>query len=548
MKIAKRVIVGAVAAALALSFAACTGSDPTPPPPVDSTDAPPAGGGAISIRGCTPQEGLIGGNTQEVCGGHVLDAITARLIHYDPKTAEPILDIAKSIDTNEDATVFVVHLKEGVKFSDGTEVKAHNFVDAWNHAVYSPNGMSQVEFFEPIAGFDDLKCEEDGCTPAADKMSGLTIQNDYQFTITTSTPTSNLVVRLGYTAFNPEPDAFFTGDKEAFGKAPVGAGPYMVTSYTTDNIKLERNPNYVGDWAGHVDEINYRIYNDMNAAYADVLANNLDYIDQVPSDQMINNQWVSDLGADRTSTTPAGTIQTATFMPNDKQLAGNVALRRAIGQAIDRDTITEQIFAGARKPMTGWISPSVDGYKEGQCGDACIYNPEKAKADYAASGGYKGVFMLSVNGDGGHAPWAQAVCNSLKNTLGMECEVNITPDFKTLLDQAKAGELEGMIRSGWAMDYPSIENYLTPMFAKGAASNYSKYDNPAFEKLLKDAAAAPSLAEANALYQQAEALFVESLPSVPLWFYTTNSAWSNKVDNVLTTPFGYLDYTSITVK
>jgi len=534
MKITKRVIVGAVCAALALSFTACSGGGAT--------------GGTISVRGCTPQEGLIGGTTQEVCGGHVLDAVTARLIHYDPKTGDPVMDIATSIDVNADATVFTVHMKKGYLFSDGTEVKAHNFVDAWNYMSYTPNGMSQATFYQPIAGWDDLQCTGDGCTPASDKMSGLAVIDDYTFTITTSSPTSNLVVRLGYTAFNPEPDAFFSGDKTAFGKMPIGAGPYKVTANTSTDITMERRTDYSGKWAGHVDTIDYRIYNDMNAAYADVLANQLDYIDQVPSDAMINNQWVTDLGADQTSTTPAGTIQTATFMPNDPQLAGNVQLRKAIGEAIDRDTITQQIFAGARKPMTGWVSPIINGYKPNQCGDACVFNPDKAKADYAASGGYTGPFYLSVNGDGGHDPWAKAVCNSLNQVLGMNCLVNDTPDFKTLLDQAKAGELTGMIRSGWAMDYPSIENYLTPMFAKGAASNYSQYDNPAFEDLLKQAAAAPTLDKANALYQQAEAMFAVDLPSIPLWYYTTNSAWSNRVANVITTPFGYLDYSSITVK
>ena len=62
-------------------------------------------------------------------------------------------------------------------------------------------------------------------------------------------------------------------------------------------------------------------------------------------------------------------------------------------------------------------------------------------------------------------------------------------------------ELKGIFRAGWQADYPSIENYLTPLYSKGAfppGSNWVLYDNPEFEKLLAQAAEAPTPDEANA--------------------------------------------------
>ncbi len=73
----------------------------------------------ISVRGCTPENPLIGTTTNEVCGGNVLDAITAKLVHYNSDTAAPELDIAESIETS-DATNFTVKLKANYKFHDGT--------------------------------------------------------------------------------------------------------------------------------------------------------------------------------------------------------------------------------------------------------------------------------------------------------------------------------------------------------------------------------------------------------------------------------------------
>ncbi|MEL4505067.1 ABC transporter substrate-binding protein [Luteococcus sp. H138] len=512
------------------------------------TDAP-KDGGSIIVRGCTPENPLIGSNTTEVCGGNVLDAVTAKLVRYNSDTAAPEMDLAESIETT-DNKVFTVKLKPGRKFSDGSAVKASNFVDAWNYAAYAPNGQQNGYFLEPVAGFADLQCPDEQCKtkPKTDKLSGLKVVDETSFTITTTEPVSNLPVRLGYTAFVPQPDAFFTDPKSAeFGKMPVGAGAFKITSNTATEIVLEKNPEYTGDYKAHVDKVTYRIYNDAAAAYTELQADQLDFTDIIPSDQLAGDQWKTQLGEDRTTVRESGVHQTLTFTPGDEQLK-NVEMRKAISQAIDRKTITEKVFNGTRQPATGWVSPVVDGFKDGACGDVCTFDKDAAKKAYDAAGGYKGVFQISVNGDGGHKLWADAVCNQLKENLGLNCQVNTTPDFKTLRTQIKAGELKGTHRSGWKMDYPSIENFLTPLYTKNAASNDAKYDNPDFDKKLVEAAAAKTPEEANKLYQEAEAMLAKDLPVIPLWSAATPAAWSTKVTNVKVTPFGTLDMSAISVK
>ncbi len=159
----------------------------------------------ITIRGCTPQNPLLPGSTSEVCGGNVLDAVLAKLVHYNSDTAAPEMDIAESIETDDNLT-FTVKLKPGHKFHDGTDVKAKNFVDAWNYEAYFPNGQPQSYFFAPIEGYGDLQPDRRRVrrrSPKTDKMSGLAVVDDTTFTIKTAEPVSNLAVRLGYTAFAP---------------------------------------------------------------------------------------------------------------------------------------------------------------------------------------------------------------------------------------------------------------------------------------------------------------------------------------------------------
>ncbi len=527
-------------------LAACGGDD-------DGDNEGGSAGGEIVVRGCNPENPLVPGNTAETCGGDVLDVTTAKLIYYDTEDAAPQMDIAESIET-EDNQNFTVTIKPDYKFSDGTPVTADSFVKAWNYTAYGPNAFQGSYFFEPIEGFADVQCTgddpEDPCKggkPAAETMSGLEVVDETTFTIKTTGQVSNLPVRLGYTAFAPMPEAFFE-DPAAYEQAPVSAGPYMVESQTPNReIVLVKNPEYGGEYAGNVDKITFKIYTDDAAAYADLQAGNIDVTDTIPTDNLTDDAWLTDL-QDRGESREVGVIQWIAMNPEVDPRLADPDLHKAISMAIDRDTITEQIFAGTRTPATGWVSPVVDGYLADQCGEACVYDPEAAKELWDSAGGIEGDLTLTFNADSDHAPWVEAACNSIRQALDVECKPTPLVDFDTFLGQIDAREVEGLFRGGWQMDYPSIENFLVPLYSKGAASNYEDYDNPKFEQLNRDAAAAETLEEANALYQQAEAELAKDMPTIPLWYTAEQVGWSDRVENVHMNAFGVPVYADITLK
>ena len=123
---------------VALLAAACGGGDGDT---TTSSSAAGKTGGTATVRGCNPQNPLIPSNTTEICGGNVLDAVTAKLVNYNPENAAPENEIAESIETTDNMN-FTITLKKGCKFHDGTEVKAKNFVDAWNCGAYGPNAQA----------------------------------------------------------------------------------------------------------------------------------------------------------------------------------------------------------------------------------------------------------------------------------------------------------------------------------------------------------------------------------------------------------------------
>jgi oligopeptide transport system substrate-binding protein len=530
---------------LALVATACGGGGAPEPGAED-----PAGqaGGEVVVAGCTPENPLIPGNTSEACGGDIIDAMTSKLVRYNTENAAPENDIAESIETT-DNKLFTVKLKP-YKFHDGTDVKAKNFVDAWNFTAYAPNGQAGSYFYAPVAGYADVQCPDVDCKekPKAKTMSGLKVVDDMTFTIQTTEPVSNLPVRLGYSSFAPLPDSFFT-DQKAFEAKPIGAGPFKMDTKSNTEFVFSKFADFSGATKANADKLTFRIYQDPAAAYADAVAGSLDYIDEsnIPQDQFIGDAYQTDF-PDRNSQREAGRISWINFSPNDPQLKDNPDLRKAISRAIDRDLITKQIWNNTVTPATGWVSPVVDGYKAGACGDSCTFDAAAAKTAFEAAGGYKGTLTMTYNADAPNKAWSEAVCNSIKNTLGIECTAVPTVDFATYNKKIDANEIKGIFRSSWQMDYPSIENFLVPIYAKGADSNWTHYDSPEFTKLTTEAAAAKSADEANALYQQAEDLLAKDFTTAPLWYPKTTAVWSEKVTDVKINAFGVLDFVAIKVK
>ncbi|MGO7984168.1 hypothetical protein ACC691_40750, partial [Rhizobium johnstonii] len=80
---------------------------------------------------------------------------------------------------------------------------------------------------------------------------------------------------------------------------------------------------------------------------------------------------------------------------------------------------------------------------------------------------------------------------------------------------------------GWQGDYPSLYNWLGPIFGTDAGSNDGDYSNPDFDKLLKEGLSADDADAGIKKFQDAEAILFQDLPAIPLWNYTVNGAWAD---------------------
>jgi oligopeptide transport system substrate-binding protein len=543
------IVTGAVAVTAALLLSACSGSDDN----ADSGTGGTSSGGPLTIYNSKPENSLIPANTNEQGGYNVVQAVTRGLVTYNPKTAAPELSMAESITPNKDNTVWTVKLKAGQKFQDDTPVTAESFVKAWNYGAYGPNGALNNYFFAPFEGYGDLNTEDpdgDGPkkapTPKSKELSGLKVVSDTEFTAKLSAPSSVFEVMIGYHVFAPLPESFFA-DPEAYGKKPIGNGPFQVVSGDPDTgFTLKKWDGYQGADKPAVTEVQFKTYTSDAAGYADLLAGNLDFMDQVPPSALVDNQFEKDLPG-RTFNEPIGTIATMTLPSYNKNFKGNPDIGKALSLATDRDTITKSVFNGGRTPATGWVSPVVDGYKAGACGEFCSYDPTKAK-EYLAKSSYKGPFTFSYNADGpGNKEMAEAICNSIKNALEVKCDAKAYVDFATFRKDINGRKMNNLFRTSWGMDYPSIQNFLEPLYVTGASANDGAYSNKKFDALI-NTANGQSGEEALATYQQAEALLAQDMNVIPLWYYAQQSGWSERLSNANVTPFGTLDLIGVEVK
>ncbi|GGM54131.1 ABC transporter substrate-binding protein [Micromonospora sonchi] len=479
---------------------------------------------AVRIEIAEPQH-LVPTDTNETSGSQVLSALFSPLVDYD-EAHKPYEVAAESI-TSEDNTTWTVKLKDGYTFHNGEAVTADNYIDAWNYGAYAPNGQNSSFFFEKIAGYDDLQGEN----PSARTLSGLAKVDDLTFTVTLSQPYSEFKSMLGYTAFYPLPKAAFSAPgelTEEYEQAPIGQGPFkMKGTWQHDaKVEVERYEAYPGEQP-KVAGVEFRIYQQLTAAYADVLSDNLDVIKTIPTENL--STAAVDLG-DRFQQSPASALHFLSF-PTFQEEFSDPDVRKAISMAIDRDEITTSIFKDSQQPARSFVSPVVAGYRENTIGAAGEFDPDRAKALYQAAGGPSKI-TLSYNGDGGHKDWIDATCNQLKANLGVDCVGNAEPKFADLLTKVKAKQPVGLFRLGWVMDYPSMENYLAPLFSSNGSSNYYGYRNAEFDRLLAEGISAPSEEEAIQKYQAAEDLLAEDLPVVPLRYGQNNFGHSTKVKNV----------------
>ena len=390
-------------------------------------------------------------NLQEDQGTQVGFQLFDSLTQYDFEAGELKCLACEDYEVNDDATEFTFHLK-AAKFHDGTDVKAANWKYGWERIVNpatNPESPSVIGYhLAMVDGYDALAAGE------ADEMTGITCPDDSTLVVKLSYSYADFPYVASHPALAPIPDCAKDMSQTDFGLAPVGNGPFKMDGEWVDGqyINIVRFDDYYGDKA-ILDGVNFMIQKDVETAYKEFQAGNLDVSD-VPVASLASAAETYGTSEDGYTITPGHQFLNGTE-PSTYYLTCNVVdgpfadvnLRHAVSMAINREAICETLFNGSRTPADNIVPPGIDGYEEGAW-EYSRYDVEAAKE------------ILDI---------------SDLAAVGITCVAN-TPDWATVLDLYQKLDYE-FGRLGWVADYPIMDNFLYPLFYTGNGDNRAGYSN-----------------------------------------------------------------------
>ncbi|WP_308251433.1 peptide ABC transporter substrate-binding protein [Streptomyces albireticuli] len=493
-----------------------------------------------------PQNPIIPSNTNEVGGGYIVKNLFRGLVDFDEKSKLRLV-AAESIDTADNQT-FKVKLKPGWKFHNGEDQTAASFVDAWNWAANAKNKQLNASWFEPIKGYDEVHPAEGD--PKAEKMEGLKVTSDLEFTIELKKPVSTFKEQLFYDVFSPLPKAFYK-DTKAFGEHPIGNGPYQQDGDWQHKVefKTKKFADYKGDDKPKNGGVVFKFYNKDDAAYNDLVSDKLDIMYQVPNSMA--GQYQNDLGKRAISQMFGGNTNISfPLYEAEWNKPEKVKVRQGLSMAIDRETIAKTALKGSKDAADGYTPKVVEGYQAGSCGEFCKFDPAKAKELIKAGGGVPGnKITLTYNADGANKEWADAVCNDIRQNGGVECVTDPKPTFQQARADITERRMKSAFRMAWVQDFPNIQNFISAQYRTKAGANDMEFSDKAIDELMDKADASKTIEESNKLYAEAEKKIIqEHMPSIPLFFDHTLAGYSKKVQNVKFDSFRQAIWTDVEVK
>ena len=544
--------------AAALGLAACGGSKSGSTATSGSTAGSTAGG--VNTAGFTVQYGS-NPETLDPALNSAIDGANTIITIFEPlllinENNEVVGGQAESWETSEDGLTWTFTMRDGLKWSDGTDLNAKDFeysfkrmVDPNTAAPYAETCLGMIDGFEEAAGFPDA----DGnptAEPNPDALNVKASDDGKTLTIVLSYPCSYFDKMAAFATMSPVQQATVEANGDSWCTSPdtfVSNGPYMITDWTpSERIVLTKNPNYVGGWDSSKivsDTITLLLLEDSSASFAAYNSGEAVLIKDVPTDEIPSLTKAED-GGDFYVDTILGTYYVSLNLQRDAFKDAKV--RKALSLAIDRDYVANTIMQGTYSAADSIVGPGIvdeSGYFHDNGNAPYISadyeaNLAEAKklleeAGYPNGEGYPTI-EYSTNDAGYHVPLAEYLQQAWGD-LGITLTIN-KMEWSSFTPARRAGEYD-VARNGWVMDYNDPSNMLD-LFCTSNGNNDGKYANPDFDAAI-DASRVADSAEHFAQLHKAEDILMEDMGCLPIAYYNDYWLQSPTLKGTWHSPYGY---------
>lgn len=463
---------------------------------------------------------------------HIMSSVMEGLVLKDRKSLEPRPGVAESWTISDDGRIYTFKLRDDARWSNGDPHIANDYVWSWWRALQPALGNQYAYMLFPIKNakrYYDRETEDFGDV-------GVKALDQRTLQVTLTNPTPYFLQLLDHYSLFPVHQATI----EKFGKADqrgtrwsyegnlVSNGPFKLDEWKINrHITVTRNLHY---WDNDNVALNGIVFKPVENTVTEermFRAGQLHVTSNVPADKISTYRK-----SNSTELKIAPYLGTYFYRLNIKtpQLQDR-RVRRALGMAIDREKLVENITKGGQIPAYTMTPPGTMGYYPTS---TLAFDPEGAKnllseAGYPNGEGFPAIEIL-YNTNEGHRKIAVALQEMWKDYLNIDIKL-LNQEWKVYLATESAGDYQ-ISRGGWIGDYVDPNNFLD-MFLCGGGNNRTGWCNEEYDRLILEVAPSQSSHEERlAVFQQAETMLLDDMPIIPVYTYTSVKLVDSSVENL----------------
>ncbi len=473
----------------------------------------------------------------------IISALMEGLIREDKQELKPIPGAAERWEVSEDGLQWRFYLREDGKWSNGDPVTAADFVFSYRRMLSSELAAEYAYMLYVFKNGEKLNKGE-----VQPEELGVSAEGDFVLHIELEKPAPYFLSMLNHHSFYP----VHPGTVEAGGdplsrenrwarlESYVGNGPFQLSEWKlNERISVVPNPQYWNKDALKLDAIEFYPIDDELAEERMFRAGELHATSTVPQEKIPRYR---EEGNPNYRNYPY--LTTYYYLINSSRKPfDDVRVRKALSLSIQRELITEQVLRAGQKPAL-WFTPvGAAGFSPSQQLQEDVDEAKRllAEAGYPGGEGFP-KFTLLYNTSESHRKLAQVVQQMWKEHLGIECELQ-NQEWQVYMVTRRELDFD-IARAGWAGDYVDPHNFLD-LHLSSSGNNHTGWSSERYDALIQEAAGTQDTDKRYALYDQAEAILLEEMPLIPVYWYTSNRLVSEKVTGWNENLLDKQDYTQL---
>lgn len=459
---------------------------------------------------------------------------------------------AETWETSDDGLTWTFHLRDGLKWSDGTDLTANDFVYSWQRVCDPEVAAPYAEtVLGMVKGYDEA---------VAGDITKLDVQapDDKTVVVNLDHPCTYFGELAAFATLSPVQQATVEANGDAWATAAdtyISNGPFMMTEWVPgSHITFSKNPNYWDADSIKLDKLEFELIEDSNAAYSAYQNGEVDMIKDVPTEEIPSLQGTDEFHVDPI----IGTYYVSLNLQKD--YFQDARVRKALSLAIDRKYVAETLMQGTYTAAgslvgPGWLDTDGSSFEENANGGSAYIdtdnfdaNLEEAKKLMEEAGYPNGEGFPQIEYTTNDAGYHKVVAEYLQQAwaeLGIDLKVNIV-EWASFTPMRRNGEFD-VARNGWVGDYTDPSNILE-LFTTTNGNNDGKYSNEEFDAAIEESRVTADAAERSTALHKAEDLLMEDTGCIPIAYYNDFWLQSSKITGAWHSAngFWYFMYADIT--